>query len=246
MSAAIVASLNKDPKLARDAIADLAAKISQTGKDKEKEVEDNLKIFTALANEAILVSEPYLCLHLGAILAAAGSKVKAIREAAEAAVAAITYKMNPNSIKNSLPALFAAAAVGGNYQSRALALRTINSFSDSAPFQLGVSLPEIVPEVTTSMADPKKEVKEAATQCMTSSCDVIGNRDIEHMTSKIVRSITNPEETPEIMHSLAGVTFVQSVTAPCLAMVVPLLIRGLRAKVTATRRQSCVIIDNMS
>jgi len=29
-------------------------------------------------------------------------------------------------------------------------------------------------------------------------------------------------------------------------MVVPLLIRGLRSKLTATRRQSAVIIDNMS
>jgi len=246
MSAAVVASLNKDPKLARDAIAGLAAKLSQTGKDKEKEVEDTLKTLTALANDAMLVSEPYLCLNLGAVLTCAGSKVKTIKEAAEATVSAIATKMNPNSIKNTLSALFAAAAVGGNYQSRALALRTINSFADSAPYQLGVCLPEIVPEVTSSMADAKKEVKESATQCMTSSCDVIGNRDIEHMTGKIVRSITNPEETPEIMHSLAGVTFVQSVTAPCLAMVVPLLIRGLRAKVTATRRQSCVIIDNMS
>lgn len=48
------------------------------------------------------------------------------------------------------------------------------------------------------------------------------------------------------MHALAGVTFVQSVQSPALAMVVPLLIRGLRSRLTATRRQSCVIIDNMS
>jgi elongation factor 3 len=81
---------------------------------------------------------------------------------------------------------------------------------------------------------------------MTAACDVIGNKDIEHMTKNIVRSITNPDEVPELMHTLAGVTFVSSVTSPCLAMVVPLLIRGLRARVTATRRQSAVIIDNMS
>merc|ERR1712000_494405 len=87
---------------------------------------------------------------------------------------------------------------------------------------------------------------EAAYQAMVAACDVIGNRDIEHMTSRIVRSITNPEEVPEIMHELAGVTFVQSVQSPALAMVVPLLLRGLTAKPTATRRQSAVIIDNMS
>ena len=96
------------------------------------------------------------------------------------------------------------------------------------------------------MTEPKKEVSQAAFEAMTNACNVIGNRDIEHMTAKIVRSISNPEEVPEIMHALAGVTFVQSVESPALAMVVPLLIRGLRSKVTATRRQSAVIIDNMS
>merc|ERR1712232_1046124 len=48
------------------------------------------------------------------------------------------------------------------------------------------------------------------------------------------------------MHQMAGVTFVQSVESPALAMVVPPLLRGLREKTTATKRQAAVIIDNMS
>merc|ERR1712003_57649 len=65
-------------------------------------------------------------------------------------------------------------------------------------------------------------------------------------TGKILTAITKPKEVPEIMHKMAGVTFVQSVEFPALAMVVPLLLRGLREKSTATKRQSAVIIDNMS
>merc|ERR1719223_1742322 len=53
-------------------------------------------------------------------------------------------------------------------------------------------------------------------------------------------------EVPEIVHQMAGVTFVQSVESPALAMVVPLLLRGLREKTIATKRQSAVIIENMS
>merc|ERR1712176_1304946 len=75
---------------------------------------------------------------------------------------------------------------------------------------------------------------------------VIGNKDIEHMTDKILQAITKPKDVPEIMHEMAGVTFVQSVESPVLAMVVPLLLRGLREKATATKRQSAVIINNMS
>merc|ERR1712176_270603 len=65
-------------------------------------------------------------------------------------------------------------------------------------------------------------------------------------TGKILTAITKPKDVPEIMHKMAGVTFVQSVESPALAMVVPLLLRGLREKSTATKRQSAVIIDNMS
>ena len=66
------------------------------------------------------------------------------------------------------------------------------------------------------------------------------------MTADILRCITHPEETEELMHKLAGVTFVQSVESPALAMVIPLLLRGLSSRSKATVRQSAVIIDNMS
>lgn len=65
------------------------------------------------------------------------------------------------------------------------------------------------------MGETKREVAQAANEAMVASCDVIGNRDIEHMTPHIIRSITNPEEVTEIMHNLAGVTFVQSVQVCC-------------------------------
>jgi len=205
-----------------------------------------LNTLEALANECILVSEAHLINALPVALNGAGSKQARIRAAAESAALAITSKMSPNSVREVLPALFEASKSGVAWQTRTLSLKILASFSDHAPYQLGFSLPEIIPQVTLSMSEPKKEVSQAAFEAMTNACNVIGNRDIEHMTSKIVRSISHPDEVPELMHSLAGVTFVQSVESPALAMVVPLLIRGLRSKVTATRRQSAVIIDNMS
>merc|ERR1711966_179394 len=119
-------------------------------------------------------------------------------------------------------------------------------FEKTAPRQLADALPLVVPEVTACMWDTKKQVKKASTDTMKQALDVIGNRDIEHMTGKILTAITKPKEVPEIMHKMAGVTFVQSVESPALAMVVPLLLRGLREKSTATKRQAAVIIDNMS
>ncbi|CAM9355688.1 unnamed protein product, partial [Ectocarpus fasciculatus] len=191
-------------------------------------------------------AEPFLCAHLPTLLTLGGSKQMPVRQAAAAAVTAICKKMSPNDIREVVGYLFKAAEVENNWNTRVLALSAMSGFADHGAEQLGFLLPRVVPELTSHMSDTKKEVVAAANKAMSAACDVIGNRDIEHMTPFIIKSITNPEEVPEIMHTLAGVTFVQSVQSPALAMVVPLLLRGLRSRVTATRRQSAVIIDNMS
>merc|ERR1740117_2836872 len=149
-------------------------------------------------------------------------------------------------MKSFLPVIFSCLPVEKKWQIRELALQCLGRFQSVAPRQLADALPLVVPEVTACMWDTKKQVKKASTDTMKSALDVIGNRDIEHMTGKILTAITKPKEVPEIMHKMAGVTFVQSVESPALAMVVPLLLRGLREKSTATKRQAAVIIDNMS
>lgn len=246
-AAAVVKSVQSQPRILPNLVPKLAEQASLSGKGSEVDsAVSALSALEGLANNCILLAEGHLIAHLPVMLAAAANKLPKIRAAAESAALTVTSKMNPNAVREVLPFLFEAAEVGMAWQTRALALKIIASFADYAPEQLGNSLPDVVPKVTLSMSDTKKEVSQAAFEAMTNSCNVIGNKDIEHMTGKIVRSISHPDEVPELMHSLAGVTFVQSVEAPALAMVVPLLIRGLRSKVTATRRQSAVIIDNMS
>lgn len=183
---------------------------------------------------------------LAACLEQAGSKSKAVQKAATDAALAICKNINPFALKSLLPAIFSKLPVEKKWQIRELALNCIAAFGENCPKQLGNALPEVVPEVTACMWDTKKQVKTAATNAMREALKVIGNKDIEHMTEKILTAITKPKEVPEIMHEMAGVTFVQSVECPALAMVVPLLLRGLREKTIATKRQSAVIINNMS
>jgi len=183
---------------------------------------------------------------LGACIEQADSKSAAVKKAGKEAAIAICENFNPFAIKSLLPVIFAQLPVEKKWTVREAALACVAVFNKSAPKQLGNALPEVVPEVTACMWDTKKQVKTAASNAMKSACDVIGNKDIEHMTDKIIVAITKPKEVPEIMHNMAGVTFVQSVESPALAMVVPLLLRGLREKKTATKRQSAVIIENMS
>jgi elongation factor 3 len=207
-----------------------------------------LKTIAELAQKIMIRAQPYVIKALPAILNAAGDKKgnTETRELAESCAKTIIEKISPNAVREVLPHLFAALNPSCKWQTRVAALKAIAAFGDSAPEQLGYALPEVIPEVSQCVVDLKQDVCDAAESAMVAVCDVVGNRDIEHLTGFIVRSITHPEETEELMHKLAGVTFVQSVESPALAMVVPLLIRGLNSKKTATLRQSAVIIDNMS
>lgn len=183
---------------------------------------------------------------LAACLEQGGNKSKAVVAAATDTALAICKNINPFAMKSLLPAIFSKLPVEKKWPIREMALKCLATFGETAPRQLGNALPEVVPEITACMWDTKKQVKTAATGAMREAMKVIGNKDIEHMTEKILTAITKPKEVPEIMHEMAGVTFVQSVESPALAMVVPLLLRGLREKATATKRQSAVIINNMS
>ncbi|CAM9581106.1 unnamed protein product [Chrysoparadoxa australica] len=223
-------------------LAGLRSAISGSDRDAAK---DALKTIAHLSKEAP-AAQPYVADLLPAMLTACGSKQGQVSMAAKEAVKAFGDTISPEALDRILPTLFKGIGFSEKWQGRTAALDMIASFSDHAPDQLGHALPVVVPEVTPCMHDTKKQVKEAATKAMTAACDVIGNRDMEHMTSEIVRAVENNSAVPEIMHTLAGVTFVQSVESSALAMVVPLLLRGMQVKATATKRQSAVIIENMS
>jgi elongation factor 3 len=225
-----------------DSIDALAAKCASK---KEEDALAGLAAAKALA-EGAPGAQAYTKQCLSACLTQASSKSKDVATAAKETAMSICANISPFAMKSLLPQIFAQLPVEKKWQSRVLALDCLATFNKTAPKQLGNALPEIVPEVTACMWDTKKQVKTASTAAMKSACDVIGNKDIEHMTDKILTAITKPKEVPEIMHVMAGVTFVQSVESPALAMVVPLLLRGLREKTIATERQSAVIIDNMS
>lgn len=65
------------------------------------------------------------------------------------------------------------------------------------------------------------------------------------LTAPSVKCLITPEEeVPKTIQLLAATTFVSEVDSPTLALIAPLLTRGLAERLTATRRKVAVIIDN--
>lgn len=73
-----------------------------------------------------------------------------------------------------------------------------------------------------------------------------GNKDVEPFLAEMMSAIMKPNTIGEVVEKLASVVFVQAVETPALAVVVPVVTRGLKEKKEPTKRKACVIIDNMA
>jgi elongation factor 3 len=95
------------------------------------------------------------------------------------------------------------------------------------------------------MSHTEKKVCDAALHAMFKSCEVIKNKNIQHLVPKNAKSFLRWKDVPEIIRFLSNVIFDEPIDFPVLALLVPQLTRGLRSNVPATVSQSVIIFDRM-
>jgi elongation factor 3 len=125
-------------------------------------------------------------------------------------------------------------------------LKILTDVAKALPERVSFYLPEIVPIVTDCMHDLRPSVKRAAKEALLKSCLSIGNKDIEPFVPHLIEAISNSDQIAECVHKLSATTFVQTVDARTLAVLVPLLCRSIVDRTTVVKRKTCVIINNMA
>ncbi|KAH7376828.1 elongation factor 3 [Plectosphaerella cucumerina] len=171
--------------------------------------------------------------------------IPAVKTAATSAIQAIAGGINKNSIKSLLPPVMVSITTAQKWTEKMAALDIIDLLVTSAPAQLAYRVPDLIPTISEAMWDTKKEVKDRAYKTMESLCQLIVNKDIERFIPELIKCIAKPENVPETVHLLGATTFVTEVQEPTLALMVPLLDRGLAERETAIKRKAAVIVDNM-
>ena len=228
------------------ALPAIIAKLTAALADKKNQGarEGALLGFGALASSFGQPAAPYLfpCFSVLTNAAAAGASEKA---AAESAVAAVFATLHPNGIRFAAPHIFEAALSKYKWQSRILALSYVGKFAALAPKQTTQAMPELIPGLSQFMGDARAEVSKEAESALLSVCSVVNNKDIEPFIPTLVSCIARPDEVNECVYKLSSTTFVQAVEPPTLAIIMPVLERGLKQRDLATKRKVAVIIDNM-
>jgi hypothetical protein len=89
------------------------------------------------------------------------------------------------------------------------------------------------------------QVSAAAIKCATSLCTTLANPDLSPHIPVLVKCMSTPDAVSGCIKALSSTTFVAEVTAPALAVLVPLLIRALNDRSMEVQRRTVVVIDNL-
>ena len=222
--AAVKALNDKKSPAAREGAADAVRKISSTQ-----------NAINAL--EPVFVSSGLF----DTLLETFADKMPAVRNTAVDAVKAFVAAMNPWACAIIMPTLLHQIKTAGKWQVKTGALIILNQLVVSAPAQTARLMPDIVPVLSEAIWDTKADVKKAARDSLTKACALVSNKDIERFIPALISALINPvEEVPKTIQLLSATTFVSEVDSPTLALMVPLLARGLNEKLTATKRKVAV------
>ncbi|KAL0254871.1 translational activator of GCN4 [Diplodia seriata] len=191
------------------------------------------------------IFEPYVIQTVPQLLAGFGDTSADVREACLDAAKTCFANLSSYGVKQILPTLLEGLDEQ-QWRSKKGACDSLGAMAYLDPQQLAISLPEIIPPLTTVLNDSHKEVRASAKRSLQRFGEVISNPEIKSVVDILLKALSDPtRHTDEALESLIKVNFVHYLDAPSLALVVRILERGLGDR-SATKRKASQIIGSLA
>jgi elongation factor 3 len=220
--------------------ADCVAKLA----DKKAALE-GVQGFEELFDKADAKARISLYSHVPKLMEACGDKQKPVAQAATAFVKKMYAECLAWSGGYVLPFLKDSLSPKAKPEVKVVACDIVAAFAQKHPQSMALEIEWCVHLLSILMNDIKKDVKDKATTAMNHVSQCSGNKDLEKFTETIVKAQQSAKNVPECVEELAGCIFVQNVEGPALAVITPVLVRGLSERADVVKRRCCVIVDNM-
>jgi len=222
-------------------------------------------LFEALAERLGRLFEPYVVSLLPALLDRLADTAAPAREAAEAAARAVTSGLTSQGVKMCLPSLLDAAAPGRAWRTQAGAISALGAMAHCAPKQLATALPVVVPRLSDALADPHPKVSAAARGALQEVGSVVRNPEVRALAPALLSALAETGGSAggggnenasssgggggagvAALDALLATTFVNAVDAASLALVAPVLLRGLRDRSGDAKQRAARVAGAMA
>ncbi|KAI9492588.1 armadillo-type protein [Zychaea mexicana] len=190
--------------------------------------------------------EPYIIQIVPLLLVCFSDANMDVREAASDAARMIMSKISGHCVKLILPSILEGLEER-QWRTKKASVELLGATAYCAPKQLSVSLPNIIPRITEVLADTHSQVQAAANRSLQLFGEVISNPEIQQLVPVLLDALSDPNrKTMKALTSLLQTSFVHYIDPPSLALVMPILNRGLRERGTEVKTKATQIVGNMA
>jgi hypothetical protein len=183
--------------------------------------------------------EPYVPGILPHMLVGFADGTPDVREATQDTARVLMSNVTGYCTKIILPTLLEGLE-DKQWRTKKGAIELLGAMAYCAPRQLSAALPTIIPNLNEPLKDSHTQVRQAAERALAGFGGVISNPEIKKLVPVLLKALIDPTaKTQAALTRILRTSFSHVLDGPSLALVVPILERGLRERSAAISKVSC-------
>ena len=205
-----------------------------------------LMAYETLAGTLRVLFEPYVGAILKHLLVCFGDAHADVREATADTARVLMRCMSGQCLKLVLPSLLAGLDEK-QWRTKKGAIELLGAMAYCAPRQLSAALPTVIPRLSDVLTDSHTQVRTAANRSLKQFGEVIHNPEVRALVPTLLKALVDPNaKTAAALKALLGTKFVHYIDGPSLALIAPILERGLKERAVSAQKQSAQIVGNFA
>ncbi|TBU31959.1 ARM repeat-containing protein [Dichomitus squalens] len=201
--------------------------------------------FETFASTLGRLFEPYVIHVLPLLLTSFGDGTPDVREATQDTARVIMANMSGYGLKTVLPSLLSGLDEK-QWRTKKGSIELLGMMAYCAPKQLSQSLPIVIPRLTGVLTDSHAQVRAAANKSLKQFGEVISNPEIQSLVPVFLKAMVDPAKTPNALSALIKTSFMHYIDHSSLALVIPIIERGLRERSADTKKKAAQIVGNLA
>ena len=189
--------------------------------------------------------EPYAIGEAPIVFTLLGDRNADVREAANLAQAAVVKALPLTAMKLLSPALNAGMQ-HKDWQSKLGSLHIMGDLANRVPQSFMRAIPDLFPSFLDTLFDTHPKVSALCEEILPSICCCVKNAEVLGMMDLVLSAIRTPQKaTEDCLDKLMETTFVNSMDAPSLAVILPVILRGLRERTKELKQKAATTFGNI-
>jgi elongation factor 3 len=181
---------------------------------------------------------------LSYLLTLCGERNQAVSDKSTQLLTEYVNTLNEFVLHSTVTQLLSGLDNSCNAKTKLVTLDMLNKLASRDSFRSVIPL--LIEPLTDTMIDLNKDCAEQAKNLFSLLYTKIDNTDINPLIPYLIESASDPSKITETIDKLSSTTFVQNVDAQTLSVIVPLLLKTFQNASNSVKRQTIVIIENMT